>query len=137
MFAATRSGVTVNLLGRSARGSEIGADTVARIENVIGGTGKDSLTGDDGQNSLFGQSGDDQLFGGLGNDTLGGGTGSDRLSGGAGLDFFVFDAKPNIKTNLDKISDYVAADDTILPTEPHDLQGSGVARRWDQENCLL
>ncbi len=33
--------------------------------------------------------------------------------GGSGLDIFVFDSKPNKKTNLDKIVDFNVADDTI------------------------
>jgi Ca2+-binding RTX toxin-like protein len=53
-----------------------------------------------------------KLVGGDGNDKLSGKAGKDVLTGGLGKDTFVFDTKPN-KTNLDKITDYVVADDTI------------------------
>ena len=48
-----------------------------------------------------------------GDDTLSGGLGRDTLSGGTGRDVFVFDTKPNAKTNLDRIAGYSVADDTI------------------------
>jgi Ca2+-binding RTX toxin-like protein len=55
----------------------------------------------------------DRLMGGDGNDMLYGKAGKDVLSGGLGKDAFVFDTRPNKKTNLDKIADYSVADDTI------------------------
>ncbi len=73
-------------------------------EQVVGGSGNDRL---------FGLSGNDQLFGQLGNDTLSGGKGNDTLVGGAGKDVFVFDQKPNVKSNLDYIQDFAPKDDTI------------------------
>ncbi|WP_201863600.1 calcium-binding protein [Microvirga soli] len=65
------------------------------VETINGTTRADSLTGGTGQ---------DVLFGGLGKDTL---------TGNAGSDIFVFDAKPNTKTNRDKITDFNVKDDTI------------------------
>jgi hypothetical protein len=62
---------------------------------------------------LIGTKRADKLVGGDGNDRLSGKLGKDVLSGGLGKDVFVFDTKPNKKTNLDKISDYTVADDTI------------------------
>ncbi|WP_114945451.1 M10 family metallopeptidase C-terminal domain-containing protein [Microvirga calopogonii] len=62
---------------------------------------------------------DDPLVGDGGNDRLSGGLGNDTLTGGAGADIFVFDAKLaktntlNKKQNLDRILDFVVADDTI------------------------
>ena len=47
------------------------------IENLVGGSGDDTLTGNDAANVVRG---------GAGNDTLRGGAGSDLLDGGAGLD---------------------------------------------------
>jgi hypothetical protein len=55
----------------------------------------------------------DVLGGGLGNDRLWGGPGKDTLTGGKGKDVFVFDSKPNRKTNLDRVKDYTAKDDAI------------------------
>jgi Ca2+-binding RTX toxin-like protein len=55
----------------------------------------------------------DVLGGGLGNDRLWGGPGKDTLTGGKGKDVFVFDSKPNRRSNLDKVKDYVARDDAV------------------------
>jgi Ca2+-binding RTX toxin-like protein len=55
----------------------------------------------------------DRLTGGTGQDVLFGGLGKDTLTGDAGSDIFVFDTKPNKKTNLDKITDFNVKDDTI------------------------
>jgi Ca2+-binding RTX toxin-like protein len=74
----------------------------------INGTGRDAqndiLGGNSGNNALSGLTGNDTLIGGLGNDTL---------SGGAGLDIFRFDTALNAGTNMDTVTDFVAADDTI------------------------
>ncbi|MFB2551372.1 M10 family metallopeptidase C-terminal domain-containing protein [Ensifer soli] len=61
-------------------------DPRSLIENVIGGTGHDTILGNIAANVLAGRAGDDILSGGAGNDTLEGGIGRDRLDGGAGND---------------------------------------------------
>lgn len=45
-------------------------DTIDTCENVIGGSGDDSITGNDLDNQITGGAGDDTLFGGTGNDTF-------------------------------------------------------------------
>jgi hypothetical protein len=56
----------------------------------------------------------DTLIGTAGDDRLLGRKGKDVLTGGAGQDAFVFDTMPNRKrTNLDKVTDFNAADDAI------------------------
>jgi len=87
---------------------------------VIWGTPKANvLTGGDYNDVIYGLGANDVLKGGGGNDTLYGGAGRDVLTGGKGQDVFVFDtklAKTNAayhRTGLDKITDFVAADDTI------------------------
>lgn len=57
--------VTVDL----AAGTGPGASSTANIENVIGGSGADSLTGDGNANRLDGGPGNDILTGGAGDDT--------------------------------------------------------------------
>jgi Ca2+-binding RTX toxin-like protein len=56
-------------------------DTIRNFENVIGGSGNDTITGDGLDNALFGGNGDD---------TLAGGGGSDTIDGGAGVNVAVF-----------------------------------------------
>jgi Ca2+-binding RTX toxin-like protein len=86
--------------GRTASGS-IGFH---RLADSSGGSTDDVL---------IGSSGRDTLQGGDGNDRLYGKGGKDLLVGGAGIDSFVFDTKPNKKTNLDTISDFTLKQDRI------------------------
>ena len=88
--------------GTTQRGSAAAPvdDVLVTIENVIGGSGSDSITGSTGNNlldggaglgndSIDGGSGNDTLFGGDGNDQLFGGVGADSIDGGAGNDAIV------------------------------------------------
>jgi Ca2+-binding RTX toxin-like protein len=68
-YSGTTQGVVANLLVGQATGSEIGADQLISIENVIGGGGNDALTGSTMDNRLDGGAGADTLAGGSGNDT--------------------------------------------------------------------
>ncbi len=70
----------------SATSAEIGTDTLATIENIIGSQGNDTITVGGGVNVIDGQGGDDTINGGAGNDTLTGGLGNDTLLGSAGND---------------------------------------------------
>ncbi|WP_430255924.1 hypothetical protein [Neorhizobium sp. DAR64872/K0K18] len=70
-------------------------DTYTSIENLIGSQYRDVLTGDQGAN------------------VLSGGLSNDRLTGGEGADSFVFDTRLNKKGNMDTITDFSVADDTI------------------------
>lgn len=75
------------------------------IENATGGSGKDKLLGNDAANTFIGNGGNDRMNGGKGNDTM---TGND------GSDTFMFSTALNKNTNLDRILDYNAADDSFL-----------------------
>jgi len=74
--------VTVDLFGGTASGASIGSDTISNIENVVGGSGNDTLKGDSDNNTLVGGAGDDALKGGLGQDILDGGAGNDEFAYG-------------------------------------------------------
>lgn len=50
--------------------SNIGTDALYNIENVIAGSGNDTLNGDSQANILIGNAGNDTLKGGSGADTL-------------------------------------------------------------------
>ncbi|MGO4705346.1 cadherin domain-containing protein [Microvirga sp. 2MCAF38] len=80
---------------------------------LFGTGGADELTGEAGNDVLYGAAGNDVLKGEAGNDKLYGGLGKDTLSGGTGQDVFVFDTRPNKSTNVDTITDFSVADDTI------------------------
>ncbi|MGO4705577.1 cadherin domain-containing protein [Microvirga sp. 2MCAF38] len=80
---------------------------------LYGTSGVDFLQGEAGNDVIYGYGGNDMLRGEVGNDKLYGGAGKDVLVGGDGQDIFVFDTKPNKKTNVDKILDFSVKDDTI------------------------
>jgi len=84
---------------------------------AIGGAGNalaNKITGNGAANILKGLAGRDALNGGGGGDKLYGGTGNDTLKGGSGADRFYFDTALNKSNNVDKILDFVRADDTIF-----------------------
>ncbi|WP_114943608.1 calcium-binding protein [Microvirga calopogonii] len=81
---------------------------------VLNGTkSADTLSGESGNDRLSGFAGNDSLYGSNGDDTLIGGAGIDVMFGGAGKDAFVFDTKPNVKTNVEYLFDFNVVDDTI------------------------
>jgi spore coat protein A, manganese oxidase len=73
-----------------ASGNQIGSDKLYSIENVIGGSGHDSITGNFEANFLAGGAGRDVIRGLGGDDLILGGMGNDRMTGGAGADTFMF-----------------------------------------------
>jgi len=76
-YSSATQSITVNLARGRASGTEINDDRLSNIENVIGGTGDDTITGNNQSNYLVGDDGNDRLDGGKGRDTLVGGTGND------------------------------------------------------------
>jgi Ca2+-binding RTX toxin-like protein len=83
--------LTITLDGVPADG-EVGEDdnVASDVENVIGGTGGDTLVGSaapnaldgrDGSDVVSGAGGDDAVAGAIGNDTVSGGDGNDTLNG--------------------------------------------------------
>ena len=85
-YSDDSAGVRVDLASGEATGDDSGADELAGIENVIGGSGDDVLIGDGAANHLVGGLGNDRLEGGAGDDVLDGGAGNDVIDGGAGFD---------------------------------------------------
>ena len=84
------------------------------IDRLLGGLGYDRISGDAGSDLIEGGQGNDSLSGGSENDSLHGGADRDRLTGGAGRDAFYFDTALDPVVNVDVISDFIAADDTIM-----------------------
>lgn len=94
----------------------------AGANRLWGSAGNDYINGDSGNDRLYGEDGNDRLYGGGGNDILSGGSGNDRLygnsgndilSGGSGSDRFVFNSTLSATSNVDQITDFNVADDTI------------------------
>ena len=84
--------LSIGLVSNDGTGS---ADILSGVENLVGGSGDDTLAGDlqsnrleggAGADSLLGVTGNDTLIGGLGNDVVDGGDGNDSIDGGDGND---------------------------------------------------
>ncbi len=91
-FDATAA-VVVSLASPAKNTGFAKGDTFSSVENLTGSNFADTLEGNAGANLLDG------------------GLGSDKMTGGAGLDTFRLSTK--LGSNLDTITDFVVADDTI------------------------
>jgi serralysin len=94
-------------------GDQIRVFGSAVAERVIGTAQNDYIEGAGAADRLYGGAGRDTLDGGEGNDVLYGGLGNDYVATGNGADIIVFDSTPNSATNVDDISDFSVANDTI------------------------
>ncbi len=104
-YAAASGPVTVDLT--AATGTGMGSDTLADVQNAIGGPFADTITGNsldnvlqggDGNDTIDGGTGNDTLFGQDGNDTIVGGSsanGADTISGGNGNDTLDYSGRTN------------------------------------------
>jgi serralysin len=79
-------------------------DTYNSIENIAGSKFDDNVFGNSANNIVNGVAGNDLIKGYGGNDTL---------TGGAGADTFNFNTALDAATNVDTISDFNVADDTV------------------------
>jgi Ca2+-binding RTX toxin-like protein len=81
-YQFSSSDATVDLSNTNAQlvSSSLGTDTLSNIENLITGSGNDSLTGTTAQNVLIAGAGNDMLDGKGGEDTLDGGEGLDTVN---------------------------------------------------------
>ena len=103
-YAEATAGVVASLANPSINSGEAEGDSYIDVENLTGSGFADQLFGDNGVNAIAG---------GGGNDIIKGYGGKDVLSGGAGQDVFVFNSKLNATTNVDTVTDYNVAADTI------------------------
>jgi Trypsin/RTX calcium-binding nonapeptide repeat (4 copies) len=81
----TAVNVTLNGIANDGATGE-GDNVLTSVEQVVGGSGGDTLTGSGFANTLEGLGGADRIRGGAGNDKLVGGAGADWLFGEGGLD---------------------------------------------------
>lgn len=92
-FAKETGDIVINLVDKGP--ARFTVDAVERgqiqsVENLVGGSGDDTLNGNSRANVLDGGAGDDSLWGGAGKDLLVDSYGHDGMTGGADEDRFVF-----------------------------------------------
>lgn len=93
-YQSATQDINVNLTTGTASGDPvIGTDSLANLENVIGGGGNDTITGNGSANVLDGGLGNDAISSLAGDDTLVGGAGNDFLDGGDDVDVAAFSGK--------------------------------------------
>jgi hypothetical protein len=129
---------SITLTASDAYGGSTSQSFILNLINAIettglvltGTPGVDTLIGEAGDDAIAGLGGNDVLKGEAGNDRLSGGLGNDQLWGGDGRDVFVFETRLNKRTNVDKIVDFSAADDSMyLENAIFTKLGSGSATR--------
>jgi serralysin len=82
-------------------------------EMRTGTSGNDQLVGGIGPDNIDGKAGNDSINGTAGDDRINGGYGNDMLTGGTGKDTFIFADTLNKTKNLDTITDFSVADDSM------------------------
>jgi Ca2+-binding RTX toxin-like protein len=83
----------------------------------VGTSSSETLTGTSGADAINGMGGSDKLWGKASNDIL---------TGGSGKDYFIFDTTLSATRNVDRITDFYVADDSIQ------LNDSIFAKVWDE-----
>ncbi len=101
-FASTA--VVASLTDAGINTGDAFGDTYFGVENLTGSAYGDRLYGNSSANSLNGSAGNDKLYGMGGNDIL---------AGSSGRDVFVFNTALSASSNVDQISGFNVADDTI------------------------
>jgi len=87
-YSDRTTALTITLDGSSNDGANNGAEgDNVQTEDVLGGSGNDTISGSSGDDYISGGAGADLLTGNGGNDVITGSTGSDRMFGNAGDDF--------------------------------------------------
>lgn len=80
---------------------------------TVGDVNPERTSGSSRDDRIVGGSAADVLSGGAGVDILAGRLGKDTLRGDGGRDVFVFDTKPNKRSNVDTIKDFSVRDNSI------------------------
>jgi len=85
-YSYATANLTVSLAVTTAQTVATGdVDTLSNLENLIGGTGADTITGSTANNTLNGGGGNDRITGGAGNDIIDGAAGTIDVAVFAGL----------------------------------------------------
>ena len=102
-ISATKA-VTVSLANPAINSGDATGDVFNSVENLTGSSFNDALNGNSANNAING---------GAGNDAIKGYAGNDTLTGYTGADSFIFNTALDASTNVDTITDFNVADDSI------------------------
>jgi Ca2+-binding RTX toxin-like protein len=83
------------------------------VITATGGAGSDVITTGTGADVINTGAGKDTIVAGAGNDTINGGAGSDTMTGNAGNDAFGVETASALLGDIDFITDFTVADDTL------------------------
>ena len=103
-YSGSATGVVASLANAAINTGIAAGDTYSSVENITGTKFSDSIFGNKGINVVNGGGGDDFIKGYDGNDTL---------TGGSGGDAFIFNTALNAQTNVDHVTDFNVAADTM------------------------
>ena len=130
-YAERTAAVDVNLADPGADGESGEADTLTAIENVLGGSGDDTLAGDGGPNLIQGGDGRDIVTGGDGADRLDAGPGDDDVRAKDATTDTV-DCGPGAdKAQVDDIDLVGNCDGTTVANTKTDADGDGFTADQD------
>ncbi len=133
-LSATAAGATVNLTTGVASSAETGSDTLATIENVLGGSGNDVITDAVGANTLSGNNGDDTfvMLGDNVKDAITGGNGADTVDYSSATADLSVVAMNGVVTGTGTTADTLSTVENFISGSGNDtIGGSSVANVID------
>ncbi|WP_421592076.1 calcium-binding protein [Shinella sp. M27] len=130
-YSSVKADLDIDLSAGQSVGD--GVDTLISIEDVVGGSGNDTIVGSAASNEIKAGSGNDYVDAGAGDDLIvgGDGAGNDRYIGGSGIDTIKYtSAKSSITVNL------YATSNQARSTLAADAAGIGIDQLLGIENVI-
>ena len=131
-FPTGSAGVTASLAAGTAVSADSGSDTLSTVENLLGGSGPDTLAGDGAVNRLEGGPGADTLAGGGANDTMVGQAGVDTVTYAGDTAGVKADLEEGRTTGTQSGRDALTSVENLIGgTGPDSLTGNSAANRLE------
>lgn len=122
-YSDAAQAVTVDLVAGTATGGDSGTDQLSGIEDILGGSGNDSIIGNASANALDGGDGNDSLVGDEGDDSLTGGAGQDLADYGAATLGVTVDLEAGTATGSEVGTDQLSGIEDATGGSGNDLLG--------------
>lgn len=128
-YASRTSNLSVSINGTANDGVTSpaeGDNVTTTMENVIGGSGNDTLSGSTFDNKLVGGDGTDTLTGSSSNDVIVPGAGTDSFTGGSGTDTISYETHTaNVTATLSTSGNGSSGENETIPSDFENLTGGG------------